>query len=233
MLSVIVPAYNEEKRIVSNLVKVNNYFQSIDEDFEIIGVDDGSSDQTLKLMKEIAEDIEITVLSNDSNRGKGFSVRKGFLKSSGELVLFSDADLSTPLREYERLKASLVKGNADAVIGSRALPDSNIRRRQNLLRVGMGKTFNLLVRTLTGLPFRDTQCGFKLFRKEPFETIFESLETEGFAFDVEILLKSREKGLTVKELPVEWINKPDTSVHIITDSLKMLIEIAKIRFSLL
>lgn len=233
-LTIVIPAYNEEKRLPDALERIHDYMDGRGENCEIIVVDDGSSDGTAGLAEAARKGIPaLKVLVNETNRGKGYSVRKGFLAGTGDLVLISDADLSAPIEEYEHLKRVLEENEADGVIGSRALPGAVIEIHQSFVRRTMGMTFNLLVRMITGLPYRDTQCGFKLFRRAAFETVFEKLNTEGFAFDVEVLLRARKKGLKVVEEPVRWENSPDSSVHIIKDSLGMLIELTAIRLKLL
>ena len=167
------------------------------------------------------------VLTHPENRGKGAAVRTGFAASTGELVLFSDADLSTPLHEIEKLEAALEAG-AGVAIASRALPDSNLEIRQAWYRERMGKTFNAIVRRVTGLPIRDTQCGFKLFRGEDARALATRMREDGFSFDVELLLLAKRRGLTVREVPVTWRNDAGSRVSPLEDALAMLLSLPRI-----
>jgi dolichyl-phosphate beta-glucosyltransferase len=228
-LSVIIPAYDEAGRIGPTLSRIHEYLAGTGLDHEIIVVDDGSQDQTREVVRRAASDIPtLRIIENGVNRGKGYSVKRGFLESSGELALFSDADLSTPIEELGRFLPEMEKG-ADAVIGSRALRDSDIIKRQPLHRMLMGKTFNKIVRILAVRGIVDTQCGFKLFRRAAFRPIFKAQRVERFAFDVELLFLADKKGLNVKELPVRWINSPLSKVHILRDSSRMLMDVIGIR----
>ena len=228
-LTVVVPAYNEEKRIGFSLFRIKDYLQSRQLSAEIILVDDGSTDRTAEVALEIMEDYpDFRVITLPLNRGKGAAVRAGMLQARGELVLFTDADLSTPIEELEKF-LPLIREGYDLVIGCRALPESIIKERQSWLREHLGKCFNLLVRLLVMSGFRDTQCGFKLFRKEAAREIFFRLETEGFAFDVEVLLLARRLGYRIAQLPVVWINHPQSRVRLFRTSLSMLVELLKIR----
>jgi len=227
-LSIVIPAYNEEKRIGQNLQTIKDYLKRIAIRAEIIVVDDGSSDSTAAISTKALQDWpEAKVVSLPENRGKGAAVREGVLKARAEFILFTDADLSTPIEELEKF-LPLAERGCEAVIGSRALPESKILKRQSWLREHMGKTFNLLVRTLLLRGIKDTQCGFKLFRKEVAKKIFSQLKTEGFAFDVEALMIARKLGCRMAQVPVVWINCPDSRVHMIKSSWKMLAEIIKL-----
>mgnify|MGYP000468806795 CR=1 FL=1 len=228
-LSVVVPAYNEEKRIGFSLFRIKDYLQSRNLSAEVIVVDDGSTDRTAEVAREIMADYpEFRVISHPVNRGKGAAVRTGALQARGELVLFTDADLSTPIEELEKF-LPLSREGYEVVIGSRALPESEIKERQGWLREHLGKGFNLLVRLLVLKGFKDTQCGFKLFWKEAAREIFFRLETEGFAFDVEVLLLARKLGYKIAQVPVVWVNHPESRVRLVRSSLKMLGELIKIR----
>ncbi len=228
-LTVVLPAYNEENRIGFSLFRIKDYLQTRHISAEIILVDDGSTDRTVEVAREIMEDYPVfRVITLPVNRGKGAAVRAGMLQARGELVLFTDADLSTPIEELEKF-LPLVREGYDAVIGCRALPESVIKQRQGWLRERLGKCFNLLVRLLVLKGYRDTQCGFKLFRREAAREIFFRLETEGFAFDVEALLLARKLGFRVAQVPVVWVNHPQSRVRLVRGSLQMLIELLKIR----
>lgn len=226
-LSIIIPAYNEDKRIKKTLEKILNYLSIISYTWEIILVDDGSTDRTSDNSREIIKDTRLIVIKNPVNMGKGYSVKKGILASKGEIVLFLDADLSTPIEEMDKMLLWIEKGY-DIVIGSRALPDSIIELPQAWYRQSMGKIFNLLIRAFVLKGFKDTQCGFKCFKREAAMRIFELQRLSGFAFDVEILLIARKFGFNIKEVPVRWINSPESKVHIIKGSLSMLMELFKI-----
>ena len=234
-LSVVIPAFNEERRLGSTLERVVTYFSAQPFAWEVLAVDDGSADGTAALVERssVAEP-RVRLVRVGSNRGKGNAVRAGFLEARGELVLFSDADLSTPIEEFERLRVALDGlPPRDIAIGSRALPDSDVRVRQNIIRQTMGKTFNLIVRLATGLSLHDTQCGFKLFRRESAQRVFRAQRLEGFAFDVELLFLANRHGLSIAEVPVAWINSPDSRVHVVRDSARMFRDVLRIRLNAL
>jgi dolichyl-phosphate beta-glucosyltransferase len=227
-LSVVIPAYNEGKRLRATLERVLEWTGQWGGTFEVLVVDDGSRDDTSAIAGEFASNHEHFAAHRLSrNRGKGAAVREGFVRSRGEFVLFSDADLSTPIEEYERLQ-EIVDGGADFVIASRGLPGSDLVIRQVWYREWMGKTFNGFVRLLTGIPFRDTQCGFKLIRGQPARDVAPFMKEEGFAFDVELILLANRKGLRIQELPVSWSNDDASRVNPVTDSLRMLASLARI-----
>lgn len=228
-LSIVIPAYNEEKRIGLSLRKIIDYLELRNFSAEIIVVDDGSSDRTAEISREILADWSVSqVISFPENRGKGAAVKEGVLKAGGELVLFTDADLSTPIEELEKF-LPLTEQGFDLVIASRALPESEIRKRQSWLREHMGKSFNLLVRLLLLNGIKDTQCGFKLFKKEAAREIFSRLQTTGFAFDVEVLLLARKLGYKIAQVAVVWINSPESRVRLFRSSIQMLWELLKIK----
>jgi dolichyl-phosphate beta-glucosyltransferase len=232
-LSVIIPAYNEAGRIGPTLARINEYLTGLGMDFEVVVVDDGSTDSTPDLVREAALSMpSLRLVKNGENRGKGYSVKNGFMNSGGGLVLFSDADLSTPIEELERFLPEVENG-ADIVIGSRAMRESNIIKRQPLYRMLMGKTFNKIVRVLTVRGINDTQCGFKLFRRDTCGPVFSAQKVERFAFDAELLFLAQKKGLKVVELPVRWINSPLSKVDVVRDSLRMLFDVLSIRWNYL
>ena len=225
-LSVVIPAFNEESRLPTTLARVKSYLEGKAIPNEVIVVDDGSQDKTFAVAQQIHSGIpQLRILANVRNRGKGFSVRRGFLEARAPLVLFTDADLSAPIEEYEKLRSALESN--DAAIGSRALKQSEVFRRQSVFREWSGKIFNQVMRLFTGLKFHDTQCGFKLFRREPFLPIFIAQRTEGFAFDVEILYLAHKSGLKVVEIPVRWGNVEGTRVGLIA-GVKSFAQIARI-----
>jgi dolichyl-phosphate beta-glucosyltransferase len=228
-LSVVIPAYNEEARIGPTLERILVYLKSQPYAFEVIVVDDGSTDATRERAAEALRGFpQGRVLERAENKGKGYSVREGILAAEGSHILFSDADLSTPIEELEKLWPWIERG-ADIVIGSRALPESDIQVRQNRGRQLMGKTFNLCVRLflMKGIP--DTQCGFKLFRREAGRAVFERLETEGFSFDVEALLVARRMGFRIVQVGIVWRNCAPSKVRLIGSSVRMLAELRAIR----
>ena len=228
-LSIVIPAYNEEERIASALLKVINFLSVKKYLWEIIVVDDGSTDRTSEAVEKlIKNDERLAVIKNSVNRGKGYSIRTGVFASKGEVILFSDADLSTPIEELDKI-LPLIHVGYDIVIGSRALPNSIVEVPQSWHRQTMGKIFNILVRLFILNGFKDTQCGFKCFKREAAMRIFSLQRISGFAFDVEILLIAKRLGLKIKEAPVRWINSPESKVNLISGSLSMLFELLKIK----
>jgi len=208
-ISIIIPAFNEEKRLPATLETVRGYLSGSGWEFsEIVVVDDGSRDATA----EVAAAAGARVLRNPGNRGKGYSVRHGMMEAHGEWTLFSDADLSAPIGELEALWSAVERDGARCAIGSRALDRSLIGIHQPLLREGIGRAFNLLMRLETGLPFRDTQCGFKLFETAAAREIFGRQRLDGFGFDVEVLYIARRLGYRTLEVPVRWNDAPGTKV---------------------
>jgi len=233
ILSVVIPAFNEAQRIHATMERILAYLDGVEGESEIIVVIDGGSDET----QDIVEGIEprrtgIRLLVNDRNRGKGYSVRRGMLDARGRFVLFSDADLSTPIEEATRLLATLEAGYA-VTIGSRALRDSDVRVAQSWWRQSMGRVFNHVVRGLGLSRFRDTQCGFKMFTRAAARDIFSRAHLDGFAFDVEVLCIALDQGYQICELPVQWVNSPESRVRPVRDSLRMFRDLLRIRARLL
>lgn len=228
-LSVIIPAFNEENRISRTITRIHEHLFKQDYDAELVVVDDGSTDSTVQTVADLGERVpRLRVVKNGVNRGKGYSVRNGFMNSQGEFLLFSDADLSTPIEEVEKLLGCLQQGY-DVAIASRALDDSEIPVRQPWYRELMGKIFNLCVSVLAVRGIRDTQCGFKLFKRECALQVFRRQRIEGFSFDVEALFLARKLGYTVKEVPVVWINDRRSKVSPLKDSVRMFVDLLKIR----
>ncbi|OGD14452.1 MAG: hypothetical protein A2W20_06065 [Candidatus Aminicenantes bacterium RBG_16_66_30] len=228
-LSVVIPTFNKEARIAATLEAVVSYLAGKPFSSEIVVVDDGSTDRTADTARRaLAGCAGAKVLSRGFNLGKGASVREGVMAAAGEIVLFADDDLSTPIAELDRTLAALEAG-ADVVIGSRAHPDSAISVRQRRPRELMGKAFNLLVRTFVLRGYRDTQCGFKAFRREAAKGIFSRLRTAGFGFDVEVLVLCRELGYRVAEVPVTWCDIRPSRLRLFQGSWGMLKDLWLIR----
>jgi dolichyl-phosphate beta-glucosyltransferase len=229
-LSIVVPAYNEEERLVLSLGKIGSYLDAAAIDAEILVVDDGSKDRTAELATKALAGRRGRVVANGENRGKGYSVRHGVLEAHGRFVLVTDADLSTSIEDHAKLAAVMRDRDVDVVIGSRALPDSNVEIRQNWLRQTMGRSFNVIIRSLTGLPFRDTQCGFKLLDRERVKPLVEKMVVDGFAFDVELLFLCARFGLSVADVPVTWRNATGSKVSIVGDPLVMIADVLRVRW---
>ena len=233
-LSIIIPAYNEECRLPRSLVKIRDYLaaRSLTPDqVEIIVVDDGSKDGTAAAAKEWSRELpSLRLVPNGENRGKGYSVRHGMQQARGRVALFTDADLSAPIEEAGKLLAAIEAGN-DVAIGSRAVNRALIFGHQPRLREIAGMIFNGFVRLFTGLPFQDTQCGFKAFVRERSQIIFEQQRVEGFGFDPEILFLAKRHGLRSIEIPVRWGHDPVTKVHVLRDSLLMFFDLVYIRWN--
>jgi len=226
-LSIVIPAYNEALRIPSSLAAIERYVESKGFPVEILVVDDGSTDDTRGVAARYPG---VRVVSNGRNRGKGFSVRHGALEARGEFVLFTDADLSAPIEECDKLLAAIQSASADAAVGSRALQRELIGVRQSRFREWGGRFFNLLVRLATGLPIHDTQCGFKLFRRGATRRAFELQRVEGFGFDPEILFLIHRLGGELIEVPVRWNHSADTKVHYLRDSTRMTLDLVVLRW---
>lgn len=210
-ISIIIPAFNEEKRLPSTLQQVRAYLDAAKWDFaEIVLVDDGSRDATA----EVGAKAGARVLRNPGNRGKGYSVRHGMLEAKGDWLLFTDADLSAPIGELETLWQRVERERASVAIGSRALDRSLVGVHQPLFREAMGRFFNFSMRLITGLPFRDTQCGFKLFEAAAAQQIFSRQMLDGFGFDVEILYIAKHLRLKSIEVPVKWNDVAGTKVSL-------------------
>lgn len=229
--SIIVPAYNESSRLRPTLDELLRYSQQRKWDVEILVVDDGSSDDTARIVREYGKSHpHIVLLENPGNRGKGYSVRNGMLHARGDICLFTDADLSSPITEAPKLFDAIAAG-ADIAIGSRWLRSDLQTERQPLYRQAFGRIFNLVLRVFLGLNFADTQCGFKAFRREAAQRIFPLQEIERWGFDPEILFLGRRMGLTVKEVPVVWAHSEGTRLHPFRDGLRMFVEVLRIRWN--
>lgn len=235
-LSIIIPAFNEEKRLGATLSRIRDYFAMRTPavaGLEILVIDDGSSDGTVRIAQDCARTIScLRMLSNTSNQGKGYSVRRGMLEARGRVALFTDADLSSPIEECERLFAAIGAGNSVA-IGSRAIDRSLITVHQSRFREVAGIIFNRFVRVITGLDIEDTQCGFKAFRLPECRPIFEQQRIKGFGFDPEILFLARRHRLRIAEVPVSWAHHPATKVHVYRDSMLMFLDLLRVRLNFL
>lgn len=228
-ISVIVPAYNEAQRLPKTLPHLWRALHRRFSSFEIIVVDDGSRDTTAEIVSDFGNvHSEVRLLRSDRNRGKGNAVRMGILEAVGRHVLFSDADLSTPLKEVRKLQNALAEGY-DVAIGSRASHEAKILKCQPFYRILMGKTFNRIVRIMAVPGIRDTQCGFKCFPRHIAREIFGCCRVDGFGFDVEVLYIARHKGLQIKEVGVLWRNSPMSKVNPILHPLHMLWDLFRIR----
>ena len=229
-LSIVIPAYNEERRLPETLRGVRAYLQARRLEAEVIVVDDGSEDGTAALVEAWrAEFPGLRLVANGRNRGKGYSVRHGMLEARGRVVLFTDADLSAPIEEADKLLDSLARGY-EVAIGSRGVDRSLIEVHQSAFREFAGIVFNRIVRAVTGVSFADTQCGFKAFLREPARIVFEQQRIERFGFDPEILFLAKRHGLKVVEIPVRWAHDPHTRVRMLRDSLRMFGEVVSIRW---
>lgn len=231
-LSIVIPAYNEAVRLGNTLSAVVNYLREQWPDGEIIVVDDGSADNTAGIAREIfngSGKLRTSVISYKSNLGKGRAVRLGLLAARGDVALFSDADLSTPITEAPKLVEPILTGQFDVTFGSRALDRELIGVHQPWRREQGGRFFNLVVRLATGLPFWDTQCGFKAFRMSVFRPLVEAATIDRFGFDVELLYLAHRAGLKMKEIPVRWDHNEGSKLSLAGDSLKALNEVALIR----
>jgi glycosyltransferase involved in cell wall biosynthesis len=230
-LSIVVPAYNEEQRLPASIEAIQKWLEGKRFDWvELIIVDDGSRDGTAQVVERMSERFPaLRLLRNPGNHGKGYSVRHGMLEARGDWVLFSDADLSAPIEEFDKLYAAAVRDGAAVAIGSRALDRSLIGVHQSPFREYAGRFFNLLMRVLTTLPFWDTQCGFKLFRADAAREVFRRVQLEGFGFDVEALFIARVHKFKTIEVPVRWNHCDGTKVSMFRDSINMFIDLLRVR----
>lgn len=231
-LSIVIPAFEEEARIGSSLEKVVSYIRQNRLNAEIVVVDDGSSDRTALVAQSVlaqASDIASSVIGYEHNRGKGYAVRTGLEAAAADVALFSDADLSTPIEELPKLIEPILAGEYDITFGSRALDRSLIGTHQPWRREQGGKVFNLIVRLMTGLPFWDTQCGFKAFNLVKFRPLLDVMLIDRFGFDVEFLYVANLHGLRLMEIPVRWNNDERSKVSFIRDSTRMFDEVRQIR----
>ena len=227
-LSIVIPAYNEETRLPSTLQAVRSYMAASPRPYEVVVVDDGSRDSTPRLVQSMVDGWpELRVLGLGANRGKGAAVREGMLQAAGRLRLFSDADLSTPLEEMEKLRAA-IEGGAEVAIASRVVPGAVIAVHQPPHREALGRAYNRLLRHLVLPGLHDTQCGFKMFTSRAAEICFGSLKAERFGFDAEVLWRARANSLPIAEVPVVWRNDRGTRVSSLRDGTRMLADLARL-----
>jgi glycosyltransferase involved in cell wall biosynthesis len=229
--SIIVPAFNESSRIGPGLEKALTFVREQHWNVEIIVVNDGSRDDTADIVKRfMLQAPEIRLLENPGNHGKGYSVRNGMLNARGDILLYSDADFSSPIYESVKLIGAIEQG-ADIAFGSRWLLAETQTRRQSLLRQFVGRAYNVVLHVILGLPYRDTQCGFKAFTRRAAEVIFTRQQIEGWGFDPELLFIARKFGLKMSEVAVEWANDDRSKINPIVDGIKMFFELLTIRIS--
>ena len=236
-LSLVIPAFNEARRLPATMAELARFArESAPEETEVLLVVETSHDGTLELARQLAAEQaggshRWEVIDSGVQRGKGHAVRTGMLRAGGEHVIYMDADLSVPLREVHAfLRHFAEHPDHDVLVGNRQHPRSQITRAQSWLRRSMGQTFNRVLSTVALAELRDTQCGFKAFRRRACHEIFSRQTLDGFAFDVEVLLLAKKLGFRVEDLPVEWINSPESHVRLVRDSIRMLWDVGKIRW---
>lgn len=227
-LSVIIPAYNEEKRLPRTLETVLDFLKRKKFRFEVIIVDDGSQDGTKKSLSPYRHKSELKLISYEKNQGKGYAVQQGVKEAKGELILFLDADHATPIEELDRFLPFIEQ--CEVVIGSRYIKGSNIQRKQPLARRIIGRLGNLFIQVLFLPKIKDTQCGFKLFHADAAKFLFKNLQIKRFGFDIEILYKARKKGYTIHEVPVSWLHMGESRLRPLRDSLRTLMDLLVLRF---
>jgi glycosyltransferase involved in cell wall biosynthesis len=229
-VSFVIPAFNEATRILDTLRRIAEYGKHLPHETEILVVDDGSTDETASIVERL-DYSGLRLIRNGTNRGKGYSVKSGVLDAKGEYVLFTDADLSTPIEEMTNLLAVAIKEGADVVLGSRGLDRRYIQIHQPVVREGGGRLFNVMVRLLLGLKIRDTQCGFKLFKREKVQAAFRKQTTDGFGFDPELLFIMTKQGLKIIEVSVRWSHTEGSKIRFFRDGLLMFTDLLRIRWN--
>ena len=229
-LSIVIPAYNEERRLPETLRRIRAYLEAKRAEAEVVVVDDGSTDLTAAIVMETSTVWPaLRLVRNEKNTGKGYAVRHGVLEARGHMVLFTDADLSAPIEEADKLLDAL--GPYAIAIGSRAIDRSLIEVHESRFREVAGIIFNKIVRAVTWVSFEDTQCCFKAFLRAPTRIVFEQQRMSWFGFDPEILFLAKRHGLRVVEIPVRWAHNPDTKIKVFSDSLRMLGELLQLRWN--
>ncbi len=231
-ISIVIPAYNESERLGSPLTSVLNFIEANKLNAEVIVVDDGSSDDTAKVAENTLAsmpNVATNVVSYEKNRGKGFAVRAGLMAAVADIALFSDADLSTPIDEMSKLVDPIKNGDFDVAFGSRALDRTLIGTHQPWRREQGGRVMNLIIKTMSGLPFSDTQCGFKAFNMLKFRPLLDIMQIDRFGFDVEFLFVANHHNLRLAEIPVRWNDVAGSKVSVIRDTRRMISELIQIR----
>jgi glycosyltransferase involved in cell wall biosynthesis len=231
-LSIVVPAFDEQQRLGDSLARIVDYVNSEKLSAEVIVVDDGSDDRTAEIAeKELAlhPNAASRVIRYPQNRGKGFAVRTGLLAATADIALFTDADLSTPIEELHKLIDPIMRDEIDVAFGSRALDRSLIGTHQPWRREQGGKVMNLVIKVMSGLPFYDTQCGFKAFNMKKFQPLLPLMTIDRFGFDVEFLFVAKYHGLRLSEIPVRWNNVEGSKVSVVRDTRRMFVELSQIR----
>ncbi len=231
-VSIVIPAYNESDRLGGPLKTILDFVSSTRLNAEIVVVDDGSSDDTAEVAKNVfaaAPDIDTSVIRYDMNRGKGFAVKTGLLAAKADVALFTDADLSTPIEEMSKLVDPIRSGEFDVTFGSRAIDRSLIGTHQPWRREQGGRVMNLLIKMMSGLPFYDTQCGFKAFNMQKFRPLLDLMTIDRFGFDIEFLFVADHNGLSLREIPVRWNDVAGSKVSVLRDTRRMVSELAQIR----
>ncbi len=232
LISIVIPAFDESERLGDSVRKILSFIQNDKLNAELIIVDDGSRDNTAEIARNACAEfpaLQTDVIRYEQNRGKGYAVKTGLLAAKGNVALFSDADLSTPISELYKLVKPIQNNEYDVTFGSRALDRSLIGTHQPWRREQGGKVFNFIVRMLTGLPFWDTQCGFKAFNMQKFRPLLQLMKIDRFGFDVEFLYVANYKGLRLKEIPVRWDHCEGTKISVFRDSQRMFNEVRLIR----
>jgi glycosyltransferase involved in cell wall biosynthesis len=230
-VSIVVPAYREASRIGASITRIDEFLSRAPFDAELLVVDDGSPDETSYVASRTKTSCNMRLIRYDRNHGKGFAVRKGVRSASGEYVLFTDADLSAPIEEMEKLLAAAEQFGADVVIGSRALDRTLIETHQSPLREMGGIVFNWMVRLLLGLRLHDTQCGFKLFKRTRIQPVFDRLTITGFGFDPELLFVAKRARLKIIEVPVRWSHAEGSKIRFFRDGTRMFADLVRIRWN--
>ena len=231
-VSIVIPAYNENERLGGPLQKILRYVSDTNLNAEVIVVDDGSSDSTARIAEETfaaMPEVPAQAIRYEKNRGKGFAVKTGLQAANADVALFTDADLSTPIEELTKLTAPIIAGNVDVAFGSRALDRTLIGTHQPWRREQGGRVMNLIIKTMSGLQFVDTQCGFKAFNMVKFGPLLDLMTIDRFGFDVEFLFVAQHNGLRLKEIPVRWNDVAGSKVSVFRDTRRMIAELNQIR----
>lgn len=227
-LSIVVPFYNESKRLPKSVGQILEYLENQSHDWELILVDDGSQDHSKEYLNEFLKDTRIKLLIHEKNSGKGTAVRTGILSSTGDMVLFTDADLSTPIHEMEKLLNAMISGYKIA-IGSRDVVGSHITKKQPFIRRLLGKSARSIIRGVLKMPYLDTQCGFKMFESSVAKKYFSDMKTKRWSFDYEILYRAKKDGIIAKEVPVYWHDDTKSKINIGSDYINCFIDLIKIK----